>query len=82
MVDFTKYLNRSTEAPTQRFRTFLQGVTFGFADEIEAGIRSIGSAEYDDLVTEVRGALKDRSCPNATFSHFFAGRYIWLCRRN
>ena len=46
-------------APTQRFRTFLQGVTFGFADEIEAGIRSIGSAEYDELVTEVRGALKD-----------------------
>ena len=43
MVDFTKYLNRSTEAPTQRFRTFLQGVTFGFADEIEAGIRSIGA---------------------------------------
>ena len=23
------------------------------------GIRSIGSAEYDELVTEVRGALKD-----------------------
>jgi hypothetical protein len=46
------------EAPTERGRTFLQGLTFGTADEIEAYIKSIGSdREYEDLVSEIRGNL-------------------------
>lgn len=46
------------ETPTQRGRTFLQGITFGTADELEAYIRSIGSErEYEDLVNEIRGNL-------------------------
>jgi hypothetical protein len=46
------------ETPTQRSRTFLQGITFGTADELEAYIRSIGSErEYEDLVNEIRGNL-------------------------
>ena len=46
------------EAPTERGRTFLQGLTFGTADEIEAYIKSIGSdREYEDLVNEIRGNL-------------------------
>ena len=47
------------EVPTQRLRSIGQGLTFGFADEIEAGIRSLGSREYDDLLNEVRGAVKE-----------------------
>lgn len=44
--------------PTQRTRSFLQGLTFGTADEIEAYIKSIGSdREYEDLVNEIRGNL-------------------------
>jgi hypothetical protein len=46
------------KVPTQRGRTFLQGITFGTADELEAYIRSIGSErEYEDLVNEIRGNL-------------------------
>jgi len=46
------------KAPTERGRTFLQGITFGTADELEAYIRSIGSErEYEDLVNEIRGNL-------------------------
>lgn len=46
------------KAPTERARTFLQGITFGTADELEAYIRSIGSErEYEDLVNEIRGNL-------------------------
>ena len=57
MADFSKYAPGATEVPTQRARTFAQGLTFGFADEIEAGIRSLGGREYSELVAEVRDAL-------------------------
>ena len=50
---------KRAEVPTQRLRSIAQGVTFGFADEIEAGIRSLGSREYQDLLDETRGALKE-----------------------
>ncbi len=44
-------------------RSTLQGLTFGFADEIEAGIRSIlpkefGGGEYDALVSDIREGLE------------------------
>ena len=45
--------------PTQRTRALAQGVTFGFADEIEAAIRSLGPGEYNELLSEVRGAVKE-----------------------
>ena len=46
------------ETPTQRGRTFLQGLTFGTADELEAYIRSLTSErDYEDLVNEIRGNL-------------------------
>lgn len=45
-------------------RSALQGVTFGFADEIEAGIRQflpevLGGGEYGELVSEIRGGLEE-----------------------
>lgn len=45
--------------PTQRTRAMAQGATFGFADEIEAAIRSLGPREYEELLAETRGALKE-----------------------
>lgn len=47
------------ETPTQRTRAIAQGLTFGFADEIEAAIRSLGGREYQDLLDETRGVLKE-----------------------
>lgn len=45
------------ETPTQRSRTFLQGLTFGTADEIEAWLRSANDEEYNQLLNEIRGNL-------------------------
>ena len=61
MADFTADLTAAgPETPTQRTRAFAQGVTFGFADEIEAAIRStLSPREYDDLVAETRTALAE-----------------------
>ena len=61
MADFTADLAAAgPETPTQRTRAFAQGVTFGFADEIEAAIRStLSPREYDDLVAETRTALAE-----------------------
>lgn len=59
MVDFSKYTGAETAVPTQRGRSFAQGLTFGFSDEIEAGIRSLGGREYSELVKEVRDAVAD-----------------------
>lgn len=48
-----------SSVPTQRVRAMAQGATFGFADEIEAAIRSLGPREYEDLLAETRGAMKE-----------------------
>lgn len=45
------------ETPTQRGRAFLQGLTFGTADEIEAWLRSANDEEYEQLLNEIRGNL-------------------------
>ena len=37
----------------------MQGLTFGFADEAEAGVRSMFSETYDEAIGKVRGKLKD-----------------------
>ena len=52
------------ETPTQRGRMFAQGLTFGFADEIEAAIKSLGKREYSDLVKEIRTLNKAYSDAN------------------
>lgn len=49
------------ETPTQFGRTLLQGLTFKTADEIEALIRSAGPREYDEILAEIRGNLKQFS---------------------
>ena len=50
---------RKAATPTQRTRQALQGLTFGGADEAEAWLRSLGGRDYDEVVAEVRGQLKD-----------------------
>ena len=50
---------RKAATPTQRTRQMLQGLTFGGADEAEAYLRSLGGRDYDEVVAEVRGQLKD-----------------------
>ena len=45
--------------PTQRVRTAMQGVTFGFADELEARARALATGRpYDEILGELRGQLK------------------------
>lgn len=54
-----KRLAEKKEVPTQRLRTALQGLTFGGADELEAFLRSsVGSRDYEEVVNEIRGGLK------------------------
>lgn len=46
--------------PTERLRTAGQGLTFGFGDEIEAGIRApFSDKSYDEIVLGIRGGLED-----------------------
>ena len=50
---------------TERLRTAAQGLTLGFGDEIEAGIRSIGSDEsYETIRDRIRGRLNQYSKDN------------------
>jgi len=45
--------------PTQRVRTAAQGLTFGTADEIEAGVRSMATGRpYQEVLDEIRGGIK------------------------
>ena len=49
--------NRGSDS--QNIRTFAQGLTFGFADEIEAFVRSAvdSNASYADTLKEVRNKI-------------------------
>ena len=49
----------SGDVDKAQFRSVMQGLTFGFADEIEAGARSMFSETYDEAIGKVRGKLKD-----------------------
>lgn len=58
-------------AESQLGRTFAQGLTFGFADEIEAGVRSVlpdtlGGGEYDKIRDELRSQLASYKEQNPT----------------
>ena len=47
------------EAPTQRIRSTLQGVTLGSADEMEARLRaSVTGEDYGKVLAEIQGKLK------------------------
>ena len=50
-------------ADPQKFRTVVQGATYGFGEEIEAAVRSVlpesmGGRDYDVIRDELRGKLK------------------------
>lgn len=46
--------------PTQRIRTAGQGLTFGFGDEIEAGLRApFSDKSYSDIVTGIRTGIEE-----------------------
>ncbi len=47
------------QAPTQRIRSTLQGVTLGSADEMEARLRaSVTGEDYNKVLAEIQGKLK------------------------
>jgi len=46
------------------FRTMGQGLTFGFGDEITAGIRAMGGEDYDQAVADERQQIKNYSNVN------------------
>lgn len=46
------------EPPRERLRTMAQGLTLGFADEAEAALRSLGGADYDQTLQDIRGNIE------------------------
>lgn len=50
----------STEVPKQKTRTFLQGLTFQSADEVEAALRSMFNEKgYEQTLNEIQQSIKD-----------------------
>lgn len=75
----------SSAAPveSQRFRTALQGVTYNFADEIEAAVRSVlpaslGGGEYEQIRNELRQKLAayKKANPGEALSYELAGALV------
>ena len=66
------------KTPTQFTRTLLQGLTFKTADELEALIRSAGPREYNEILAEIRGNLKEfsKARPIAAGSTEIAGAVL------
>ena len=76
---------QSSVAPveSQKFRTALQGVTYNFADEIEAAVRSIlpeslGGGEYEDIRNELRQKLSayKEANPGEALTYELAGALV------
>ena len=70
-------------AESQFGRTFAQGATFGFADEIEAAVRavvpeSMGGGKYTEVRDELRRKLSDyaEQNPGAALSAELAGAFL------
>lgn len=68
---------------TQRLRTLAQGATLGFADEIEAAVRSViperfGGREYEDIRNELRGKLAEykKANPGEALTYEVAGAFL------
>lgn len=62
-------LNQTESQDSQRFRTFAQGATLGWADEAEAAIRSaVGGGDYESIRDEVRTKIRNykQDNPSAT----------------
>jgi len=60
-------------AESQRGRTFAQGASFGFSEEIEAAVRSVlpeslGGGEYEQIRNELRKNLRDYKEQNGSES--------------
>lgn len=77
--------SRSLASPveSQKFRTALQGVTYNFADEIEAAVRSIlpeslGGGEYEEIRNELRQKLSayKEANPKEALSYELAGALV------
>ena len=70
--------NRGSDS--QNIRTFAQGLTFGFADEIEAFVRSAvdSNASYADTLKEVRNKINKfrRDNPAAAYGTEIAGAIL------
>ena len=70
-------------AESQLGRTFAQGLTFGFADEIEAGVRavvpeSLGGRKYKEIRDELRKKLNQykEENPTAALTAEVAGAFL------
>ena len=70
-------------AESQRGRTFAQGASFGFSEEIEAAVRSVlpeslGGGEYEQIRNELRKNLRDYREQNGaeSLSLELAGAFI------
>jgi glycine cleavage system H lipoate-binding protein len=64
------------EIPTQRLRTAAQGLTLGFGDEIEAGIRHpFNSANRAETLSELQGGIKayQAARPNESMAYELGG---------
>lgn len=82
-VSATSAVNDQVPAESQLGRTFAQGLTFGFADEIEAAVRavvpeSMGGGKYTEVRDELRGKLSDyaEQNPGAALSAELAGAFL------
>ena len=67
---------RREAVPTQRTRAFAQGVTFGFADELEARARALATGQsYEEALEEIRAKLKgyQEARPGEAFGYEMAG---------
>lgn len=67
---------RREAVPTQRTRAFAQGVTFGFADELEARARALATGQsYEEALEEIRAKLKgyQEARPSEAFGYEMAG---------
>jgi len=67
---------RRGAVPTQRTRAFAQGVTFGFADELEARARALATGQtYEEALEEIRAKLKgyQEARPGEAFGYEMAG---------
>lgn len=64
-----------TPQPRERMRTAAQGATFGFADEIEAALRSLGPEEYGKALEDIRGRLAayKEARPGEAFAYEMGG---------
>lgn len=69
---------RREAVPTQRTRAFAQGVTFGFADELEARARALATGQsYEEALEEIRAKLKgyQEARPSEAFGYEMAGAF-------